>query len=119
MKHILLVEDNLTNQKVTQIMLKRLQCEVTVAANGKQAVEKFMNQHYDLILMDCQMPEMDGFAATEAIRQQEHEAHIPIIALTGTAMSEDISRCKSVGMDDYLHKPIKLPELEQALKRWF
>jgi CheY-like chemotaxis protein len=120
-RKILLVEDNLTNQKVAQIMLKKLGCEVTVAVNGKYALEALAQCHYDLIFMDCQMPEMDGFEATTLIRQREQQEGIirtPIIALTANAMQGDSQRCQTVGMDGYLSKPVTLQDLEDILTQW-
>lgn len=120
-KRILLVEDNLTNQKVAQIMLKRLGCDVTVAANGKYALEALTHCRYDLVFMDCQMPEMDGFEATTLIRQYEQQTSIsrtPIIALTANAMQGDSQRCQAVGMDGYLSKPVILQDLRNILTHW-
>lgn len=120
-KEILLVEDNLTNQKVAQIMLKKLGCEVTTVANGKQALTALAQHRYDLIFMDCQMPEMDGFEATMRIREREKHSgapRTPIIALTANAMQGDSQRCQAVGMDGYLSKPVKLQDLKGTLTRW-
>ncbi|OQW93579.1 MAG: hypothetical protein BWK79_10370, partial [Beggiatoa sp. IS2] len=120
-KKILLVEDNLTNQRVAQIMLKKLGCEVTVAANGKYALEAVIHCRYDLVFMDCQMPEMDGFEATTLIRQYEQQRNVsrtPIIALTANAMQGDSQRCQMVGMDGYLSKPVTLQNLKDILTQW-
>jgi PAS domain S-box-containing protein len=117
-RKILLVEDNAVNQKVADIMLKKLNCEVTLANNGKEAVARLQQPHdFDLIFMDCQMPEMDGFEATREIRKLETK-HIPIVALTANAMEGDAQRCQAAGMDDYLSKPVKLQDFERILQRW-
>ncbi|MEH6358173.1 MAG: ATP-binding protein [Pseudomonadales bacterium] len=121
---ILLAEDTVVNQEVAVTMLSWLGCEVTVVANGQLAVEEFSASHYDLILMDCQMPVLDGYAATAAIRK--HEAFInatrsgqnrrtPIIALTANAIQGEREKCLSAGMDDYLTKPYTHAELEAVL----
>ena len=115
---ILLAEDNPVNQKVARRMLEKQDHSVTVAANGHEALLAFERQTFDLILMDIQMPEMDGFAATAAIRQKErHGAHIPIIALTAHAMTGDRERCLAAGMDGYVSKPIRLDELTVEMNR--
>ena len=105
---VLVVEDNVINQKVAVRLLERLGCRVDVAANGREAVTLLTQLTYDMILMDCQMPEMDGFAATAAIRQREMSTgqHVPIIAMTANAMQGDRERCLAAGMDGYLAKPI-------------
>jgi CheY-like chemotaxis protein len=89
-----------------------------LAANGHQVLEWLEKEPFDLILMDCQMPEMDGFEATRRIRAQEATAHIPIIALTANAMPEDREACLQAGMDDYLPKPFKPEALRAMLERW-
>ncbi|RMH03518.1 MAG: response regulator [Nitrospirae bacterium] len=114
---ILLAEDNLVNQKITVRMLEKLGCRTDVAANGKEAVEALERLPYDLVLMDCMMPEMDGFAATREIRARI-PAHIPIIALTANAMEGDREKCLAEGMDDYLSKPVKFEDLQAMLTRW-
>jgi two-component system, sensor histidine kinase and response regulator len=117
--HILVAEDNPTNQKVAALLLKRLGLGVDLAANGLEAVAAVQAGHYDLVLMDCQMPEMDGFAATKAIRQLEIAGrHIPIIALTANALDGERERCLAVGMDDYLSKPVRAEALIQKLDKW-
>jgi len=115
------VEDNLVNQELTRAMLEQLDCQVEVASDGFEAVEACANNRYDLILMDCQMPEMDGFQATRLIRAQETAAGFerpPIIACTASAMTGDRERCMTVGMNDYLSKPFTLKELKGILDRW-
>lgn len=117
-RKILLVEDNKINQAVANDMLYQLGCHIHTVENGKQALEAAQQAHYDLILMDCYMPEMDGFDATRAIRQLESYQNIPIIALTANAMVGDREQCLAVGMDDYLSKPLKSKELCNTLARW-
>jgi len=118
--NILLAEDNKMNQKVAVNILKKLGHTITIAENGKQAFELFMEKQFDLILMDGQMPVMDGLEATRAIReiekkQQGSKSHIPIIALTANAMKGDRERFIDSGMDDYITKPIKRKDLEDAI----
>ncbi len=116
---ILLAEDNPTNQKVAVHMLQRLGCVVDVAADGVVAIQLHAERRYDLILMDCQMPRVDGFDATRAIRTTEGTAtHTPIAALTANAMENDRELCLRCGMDDFLSKPIKREQLFQVVERW-
>ncbi|GLH73343.1 hypothetical protein GETHLI_18450 [Geothrix limicola] len=118
---MLVVEDNAVNQKVAVRYLERLGYRVDVAANGLEALEACARLPYDLIFMDCQMPEMDGFEATAALRAREdgHAARrIPIIALTAHAMAGERARCLAAGMDDYLTKPLRLDELTRVIQHW-
>lgn len=117
---ILLAEDNLVNQKITVTFLKRLGHLVDVAENGRVAVEMYKSSHYDLILMDIQMPEVSGFEATLAIREIEKESsgHIPIIALTAHALVGDKEKCLDSNMDDYLTKPLSYEGLEKSLSKY-
>jgi signal transduction histidine kinase/ligand-binding sensor domain-containing protein/CheY-like chemotaxis protein len=116
---VLLAEDNPISQKVAMKMLQRLGCHVDVAATGSATVDMFERRRYDLILMDCQMPEMDGYEATRAIRaREEGSARVPVIALTASALPGDRHKCMEAGMDDYLPKPIDREMLRQALDRW-
>jgi two-component system sensor histidine kinase/response regulator len=115
---VLLVEDNLVNQRVAQVMLERLGFAVQLASNGLEAIESVRQNRYDLILMDCQMPEMDGFAATQEIRRLEHAGHTPIIALTASVFQEERNRCVAAGMDDYLPKPVRREALAEKLSFW-
>lgn len=116
---VLLVEDNQINQVVVRDMLQRLGYQVDVAASGVEALERYREQPYDAIIMDCHMPEMDGFETTAAIRQLEGSMrHTPIIALTADAMAGDRERCLVAGMDDYLMKPATMEDLDQRLSRW-
>ncbi|MCE5335456.1 MAG: response regulator, partial [Desulfobacteraceae bacterium] len=120
-KYILLAEDNEINQKVAKQMLERLGCRVDIAENGLEVLDAVTARSYDLILMDCQMPELDGYETTRQIRQRESSAqtgHIPIIALTGFAMHGDREICLQAGMDDYLSKPFSLDELRVMIKKW-
>jgi PAS domain S-box-containing protein len=114
---VLVVEDNAVNQKVAAIILEKFGCRVDLAANGREALEASMRIVYDCIFMDCQMPEMDGFEATTAIRQRELQTgqRVPIIAMTANAMQSDRKRCLEAGMDHYLSKPVQAEELFAAL----
>ncbi len=120
--HILLAEDNPINQEVALSMWEGLGCSVEAVTTGREAIEAVTRTAYDLILMDCQMPEMDGFAATQYIRQQEaHHGtarHTPVIALTARAFTRDRVQCLAAGMDDYLSKPFTLDQLRTVLARW-
>jgi two-component system, sensor histidine kinase and response regulator len=117
---VLLVEDNPVNQKVAARMAESCGCRVTVAGNGMQALNCLEREPYDLVLMDCQMPEKDGFQTTLEIREREKAtgAHVPVIALTAHAMVGDQERCRGAGMDDYLCKPVKKDELMVMLARY-
>ena len=129
--HILLVEDNPVNREVACGMLETFNCAIDTAENGREALDATARRDYDLVLMDCQMPEMDGLTATKLIRAREMEGarksestestsnrRVPIVALTAHAMQGDREQCLSVGMDDYLTKPFTLVQLEQVLFRW-
>ena len=118
---ILIAEDNAINQRVAKRMLEKLGLEADIVDNGARAVAALKEIAYPLILMDCQMPEMDGFQATSAIRLWETgqgHSRTPIVAMTAHAMPGDHERCIEVGMDDYLSKPITLASLEATLSRW-
>jgi two-component system sensor histidine kinase/response regulator len=118
---VLLVEDNLVNQKVAKGMLKKLGCQVEIADNGQVAYEKMKKKSYQLVLMDCQMPILDGYAATTMIRNRERDLdlpHTPIVAMTAHAMEGDRETCMDAGMDDYLSKPVKLISLRAMLGKW-
>ena len=117
---ILLAEDSLVNQKVAVGLLSKQGHQVDIAINGVQAVEAWENGDYELILMDIQMPEMDGIEATRVIRQREHgtDSRIPIIAMTANAMKGDRQECLSAGMDDYVSKPFKPADLFAAVHKY-
>jgi CheY-like chemotaxis protein/nitrogen-specific signal transduction histidine kinase/HPt (histidine-containing phosphotransfer) domain-containing protein len=116
---VLVVEDNQTNQKVATAMLGALGLKSVLAENGLVAVEKVRQEHFDLVLMDCQMPVMDGYAATAAIRALPGErGRTPILALTANALQGDESRCLAAGMDGFLPKPLTLAHLAATLGRW-
>ncbi len=135
--HVLLVEDNRVNQEVIQAILESTGCHVEVATDGCGALDRLSRTSYDVIFMDCQMPELDGFATTRMIRDREasgslasfapdftqqpldvRPAHIPIVALTAHAMKGDQEACLAAGMDDYLSKPFSQEQLRAILKRW-
>ncbi len=118
---ILLVEDHPINQKLALAFMKKLNMDADVAENGKLAIERLYDNNYDVILMDCQMPVMDGYEATVRIRAGEageRAKKTPIIALTANAMIEDVQRCMEAGMDDHVAKPFSLKILQAALLRW-
>jgi len=118
---LLLAEDNLVNQRVAMAVLRKLGLVPDLAVNGLEAAAAAAANRYDLILMDCQMPEMDGFQATRRIREREAAGglvRVPILAMTANAMSGDRERCLESGMDDYLAKPIAILDLKEALLRW-
>jgi CheY-like chemotaxis protein len=117
---ILLAEDNIVNQRVIARMLEKLGWEVRVVTDGRAAVTESAENNYDLILMDVQMPDMDGLSATMAIRSRERQigGHVPIVALTAYAMQGDRERCLMAGMDDYLSKPVHVDDLQRVIERY-
>ena len=118
---ILVVDDNEINQVVACKFLQKLGCQVEVARNGREAVDSIARATYDAVLMDCEMPEMNGYEATQEIRRQEQDTtrHLPIMALTGHASPEDEQKCRQAGMDDVVTKPMTLPTLREKLERLF
>jgi CheY-like chemotaxis protein len=118
---ILLAEDNTINQKLAQRLLAKMGHRVVLASNGLETLQALNSEDFDLILMDVQMPEMDGFEATAKIRAQEQQngGHIPVIAMTAHAMTGDRERCLSAGMDDYISKPISARELREVIEKQF
>ena len=117
--NVLLVEDNPVNQAVALGMLEEIGCDTVVAINGQDAIEHISKEQFDVVLMDCEMPVMDGFEATVAIRGQSgSSSYVPIIALTANAIEGDRERCLASGMQDYLSKPISVERLHGTLKKW-
>ncbi|WP_424194311.1 response regulator [Ampullimonas aquatilis] len=118
--HILLAEDNLLNQQLALALLKKWGHQIIVANNGAEALDLHLTQHFDLILMDLQMPVMDGLAATDAIRHREQQGTLrtTIIAMTANALDGDQEKCLAAGMDDYLSKPFKQEEFQRLLKKY-
>ena len=117
---ILLAEDNRANQILAVMLINKLGYQVEVANNGREAVDAQRLDSYDLILMDCQMPDMDGFEAARQIREEETGStrRVPIIAMTANAMQGDREKCLAAGMDDYITKPINPKQLKQILEQW-
>ncbi len=116
---VLLVEDNLVNQKVARTFLERLGCDVRVASNGLEAVQAFAQSRFDLVLLDLQMPLMDGYAATSRLRGLEHgDRRTPVVALTASAMTGQKERCLEAGMDDLITKPLDVERLQAVLERF-
>jgi len=115
---VLLVEDNAVNQRVAQKMLEKLGCQVVVTRHGGEALERLAGEKFDVVLMDCQMPEMDGYEATRRIREREALTGLPVIALTAAAFPEDLTRCQEAGMNDHVSKPVTLEALGAVLRKW-
>ena len=118
--HVLVAEDNLTNQKVAKLLLERMGCRVDVVANGREAVQAVVRGRYDLVLMDCQMPELDGYEATRAIRTAEAATgrNTPIVALTASAQQGENEICLAAGMNGYLSKPVRSDKLAALVEHW-
>ena len=119
--HVLLVEDNAVNRQVAQRLLSLAGITFSIAENGREAVDALEQRAFDAVLMDCQMPVMDGYTATRMRRQKEGEAglsRVPIIAMTANAMAGDREKCLAAGMDDYMSKPLNRARLEQTLRKW-
>ncbi|MCQ2991808.1 response regulator [Pseudomonas tremae] len=115
---VLLVEDNPVNQLVAKSILVKLGCEVVVSSHGGEALEQLEQGHFDLVLMDCNMPVMDGYEASRQIRSSGRWPNLPIVALTANAMPDERERCKAAGMNDYLAKPFRRTELISILDQW-
>jgi PAS domain S-box-containing protein len=115
---ILLAEDNAINQRLATVMLQRAGYAVQAVDDGREAIEALEEDHFDLVLMDVQMPEMDGFQATKAIRERPEWQDLPVIAMTAHAMKGDREKCLEAEMDDYISKPIQRDELFRALEKW-
>jgi CheY-like chemotaxis protein len=116
---VLLADDNAVNQKVASHLLKRCRAEVYCVSSGIEALRALCAEDFDVVLMDCQMPEMDGFEATRQLRASDsvRNPHVPVIALTGNALASDRDRCLAAGMDGFLSKPVDRQQLEAALRR--
>jgi CheY-like chemotaxis protein len=116
---VLVAEDNAVNRLLVTRMFTKLGYRIDLAANGREAVEMATRLHYDIIFMDCFMPELDGYGASRALRQLEQgDRRVPIVALTANAMADDRAKCLAAGMDDYLSKPVGLEEIRNAMQRW-
>ena len=116
--HVLIVEDNEINQKVIRIILERYGCTYELAIDGEEALRMFEPHRFDLILMDCQMPKMNGLQATAAIRSKKAGEQLPILAMTANAMKGDRERCLEAGMNDFLPKPFKSSEVIEKIRYW-
>lgn len=120
-RRVLLVEDQRVSQMVVSGMLRKLGCQVHMASNGKEALSALEKEKFDLVLMDCDMPELDGLAATEKIRAAETDSgsrHLPIVAMTSYTAEEEEARCRAAGMDDHIGKPIRYEALQSQLEQW-
>lgn len=116
---ILVAEDNMVNQQITLTILEKMGLEADAVMNGKEVLDALSEKDYDLILMDCQMPGMDGYEATNRIRESEAAGvRLPIIAITANAMKEDLDACVAAGMDAYLTKPLRADDLAVILNKW-
>ena len=116
--HILLVEDNPINQMVARKMLEKIGLESSLAGDGQQALDMLAENTFDAVLMDCQMPVMDGFQAAQRIREEEALNDLPVIAMTANVMEGDREKCLAAGMNDYIGKPVVEADLKKTLARW-
>jgi CheY-like chemotaxis protein len=118
--NVLVAEDNPVNQKLAVRMLEKFDMNVDIAGTGREVLVKLEKGAYDLVFMDCQMPEMDGYEATACIRRAEQDSgrHLPIIAMTANAMQGDREKCLAAGMDDYIAKPIRREAISEMLQKW-
>lgn len=118
---VLIVEDYFINQEVTKDILELMQCEAEIAENGKEALEMYQNGNYDLILMDIQMPDMDGLEITRKIRTMENRGKNKpiIIALTASVLNDSKALCQEAGMEDYIAKPMEAEKIEDMLRKYF
>ena len=118
-QHVLVAEDNQVNQLVARKILEKLGCTCEIAANGVECLRLLEEQTFDIILMDCMMPEMDGLEATQKIRASGADyANIPIVAFTANDIAEDRQKCLDAGMNDYMSKPVNIDRLTQVLNDW-
>jgi CheY-like chemotaxis protein len=115
---VLAAEDNPDNQRVLSRILGKLGCDLTLAEDGAELLTLWRNQRYDLVLMDCHMPVMDGFEATRILRAEESQGHVPVVAVTAGAMPEDEAQALNAGMDDYVSKPLTVQRVAELLARW-
>ena len=118
-KHVLVAEDNQVNQLVARKILEKLGCTCEIAANGVECLELLEKQTFDIVLMDCMMPKMDGLEATQKIRASgANYANIPIVAFTASDIADELQKCLDVGMNDYMSKPVNIERLTQVLDQW-
>jgi signal transduction histidine kinase/ActR/RegA family two-component response regulator len=120
-RHVLVVEDDPVNAMIAEAQLATLGCSCDVASEGHEALERLRDQHYDLVLMDCMMPGLSGYAITQAWRREEAalgRPRLPVVALTANALSSNVAQCQAAGMDDYLTKPCTVDKLDDVLTRW-
>ena len=122
--HVLLVEDNPVNQEVARAMLMSLGCDVAISGNGREALDAMTRERFSLVMMDCQMPEMDGFEAVRRLRDpaqggvMQTPRDVPVVAITANALAGDAERCRAAGFSDYLAKPFKQQQLAEIVQRW-